>query len=126
MRGSLAACEALMADTGGGEGREQERGCQKKPLETGRLSLEHLLSGKCTAMAKGLLSWGPHLSLHLSSFDPLRVPIPLSGYSFDPYVNVASILTFGCPFPLAFFHHISLQTQLLHNSVSQNPDRGVH
>lgn len=50
----------------GGQGagsREQERGCRKEPLETRRLSSWHLLSGKWSAMAKGLLSWGPHLSL---------------------------------------------------------------
>lgn len=45
-----------MADTGEGVGREQEKSWRKKPLEIRRLSLEHLLSGIWTAMAKGLLA----------------------------------------------------------------------
>lgn len=105
-----------MADTGEGVGREQEKSWRKKPLEIRRLSLEHLLSGIWTAMAKGLLSWGPHLSLQthllltlsgfqshlmvilsiptrmLPRFPPLAVLSPwhssiLSPYKANPYTT---------------------------------------
>lgn len=102
-----------MADTSGGVGREQERGCRKKPLENRVFLLGHLLSGKWTAMAKGLLNWDLTCLYRLTFFE-------LSGFQphsvvilFPPYMDVASIPTFGCPFPLAFFHLTTLQGQPL-------------